>query len=469
MKTCPNCGTSNDDQTNFCTCCGRALPESGPFDTDYGYDPENYSGNPYASDWGDPNYSGGAPNRASRPKKSRKGIKTVCIVLGALLAAGIVTAALLFTFSPKLAILRAAKTTIGLLPKTIESNFDLPISSSDTLEAVAQGEYSGNVEFEGSTFKLSANFDCEASENLLSGSGVLQLTNYSGSLSVNYSAEGTLVKVLFPDISADVYGLDLEEAFGDSAASRFPAYVKEAGTLFTSLGGLESEEYAALFRVAEAKNLGKSTVSTDTGEQTCTVYELRWGEGSDTKLIKILNRSGGASAKVKAVARELSRENMRLLCFVKGDKMLCFDLTGDAGEYMLLLRGANNPWDSFDISMNDDETGTEAALSAETVRAGSTVQLKLTSGGSTVTLYYDTENGDYALYEGVNTKNILQGNLQLDEEKLRIAVYAFNGKETDLQLTFTEQAAAPQPVSDTCIDILDWKNLLLQAFISSLL
>ena len=59
--------------------------------------------------------------------------------------------------------------------------------------------------------------------------------------------------------------------------------------------------------------------------------------------------------------------------------------------------------------------------------------------------------------------------MQLDEEKLRIAVYAFNGKETDLRLTLTEQAAAPQPASDACIDILDWKNLLLQAFLTSLL
>ena len=436
MKTCQNCGTVNDDSLDYCRSCGQWLEGSG--------------------------YTERARIDvipAGKPKIGR----ILLIVLGAILALAAVTLVLLFTLSPKLSLLRAGKSTYDLLPKAL-SQEGIQVSSSQPLQALAQGKASGAISFSGEGYSVETSFDYSKEEDLFSGDAEISFDEYGLSFGMDYSVDGTVFKLVIPAIGDEVYGLDLEEYVTSGAVDES---LSPLGALFVDI---PTDEAAAFVRAVNVEKVGKSTVATDKGDRKCRVYEISWDEDSAEKFEELLSDSGEVSEIVSCLIDQPEASDARLLCYVSGGKILRLDAeVFGKTQYSLVLRGASNPWDSLDFTVYYGD-GTKDTFSIDSESEDGTLRIVYSLNGEALaTLTYDVETGSFSLFSEILGEELVNGRFVCTEDELSLAVYSIQGTDVDLELTITEFAAEHEAITGAYADIqsIDWSSLLAEAAANS--
>lgn len=450
MKICPKCGASNDDSSNFCIACGTRLPKKMPEKSTAN---ESVLSANHSSDL------------STLSKKPRKRTKTLWIVLGAIAAALIVSLVLLFTLSPKIVLARAGWSTIKLFSKAIEDNTDLPISSSKVIQAISQGEISGELEFSGDAYSVKADFDYSKQNDALAGDAQFEVDEYNIGLNLDYSVGNGIFKVRIPDLSDDVYGLNMEDYLG-TAVGDLPPAVKALGVFSADIG---TEEAIAFIRSAKVEKVSNSSIHTEKGKQECRVYKISWDEDSDAKFTKLLEKSGKASANATAISAELAGLDLKLKCFVKGGKILRFDILYEDEQYSLVLKGDDNPWNNLTIAW-ENASGTEQTCSIKSDLEDDTLQVTFANEDTyTAVLFYDVETDKYRLHDEKGNYDVFSGRFELNGTELIFTIDDFNETGISAYLTIVEQESMPEAISGSYTDIkeVDWENLMLQMLLSN--
>ncbi len=488
MKICPVCGCTNKDSRKTCKACGNPLSGNAT-DPNSAYSGSGYTtgtssayntgtryttnsgyntGTGYTTDGGyntgtDYGQSGGytSPPAAAPPKRSGSTVKIVLIALGAVIL--IAAAVLLFTvFSPKAALYSAGKTTLCRLPDAIERKSDLVLTSSVIQQKISDGKLSAELEWDNDYFHLFTDFDYSRPKKLLSGSAQLRENTYGLDVDVAYSIQKTTFEMRFSDTSLNVYGCDLEDLSEkvSSSSSTLPI------NLFKNSSGLSvsqaKKNLKAFIKAVEVEKKGKTTVYINDTAQNCKVYELTWSEKSAEKLTKSLN--GGISALGSKLLSLFSKIEPELTCYVNGSgEIVCVDFIYAANRCSLYLKGTDNPWDSFDLTVKT-VSGSEYTYSGGIVREGNTMRISLTYETDRLfELDYDTDSGKFVL--NIREAEILRGKFLSDGKTCTVAVYD-DGELGTVQLTVSKIKADPERLSKKYIDILDmsltdWQKLIL--------
>lgn len=432
MKTCQNCGTNNDDSLDYCQNCGQWLDGSG--------------------------YTERARIDVIPTSKPKIG-RILLIVLGALLTLAAVTLALLFTLSPKLSLLRAGKSTYDLLPKAL-SKEGIQVSSSQPLQALAQGKASGAISFSGEGYSVETSFDYNEEEDLFSGDAEISFDEYGLSFGMDYSVDGTVFKLVIPAIGDEVYGMDLEEYVTSGAVDES---LSPLGALFVDI---PTDEATAFVRAVNVEKVGKSTVTTDKGDRKCRVYEISWNEDSAEKFEELLSESDGVSEIVSYLIEQAEAYDVRLLCYVNSGKILRLDVeVSGKTQYSLVLRGASNPWDCLDFTVyyaNDtkDKFSIDSELESSTLRVVYSL-----NGEALATLTYDVETGSFSLFSEILSEELVSGRFVCTKDELSLAVHSLQGIDVNLELTITEFEAEHEAITGAYADIqnIDWSSLFAEA------
>lgn len=448
MKFCSQCGAANENDMTVCFQCGAMLEP-------------------------DPGYTG-------KPRASFRIPKPVLIILGLVLAVGLIVGGIVLALSGRESGLEDA---LGQTFREFADGKEEPTQFQQFFitanERLAEGEYTLFAAFSGGRTELELNTDYSRSAKELRGELSL------GGFDLEFSAKKKVIQVRFPG-AYEVYGFNVDdinkitETFNKLLNMPFVGEVMPISLptdleldLFAEsdlegmLEGVAGEEYQAFLDSVEIETWNDETITLRGRSAACSVYKVSWKSEAATELLGALG-SGGFLPNVGGLVNSLLPElDPYVYCYIHEDALVGARFTAAGAKCFFLLEGGDNLWDEFSLTAQTVSGETKVYRGAM-VRSGEAFELYLQddAGQRVITVEYDDASGKFAV-STASGGTLVTGQVtgKAGEAGIRLNWTLPEAGQQELSWTITRLRSQPQQLGEKYSDLVDMAWSVLESIV----